>query len=453
MIRFTSLAPQREIGASCFLLELGEARIALDSGTHPKREGSETLPRLDDLPFDSLDAIVLTHAHLDHSGALPVLVREHPSARVFMSEPTRSLADALLHNSVNVMTSKREDLGIHAYPLYTHRELERIFPAWETPAYERPFHVSAAEDVTCEFFEAGHILGAVAPLFEFRGRRFLYTGDIHTEDQTIARAARLPEGHLDTVIVETTRGGVARAADYTRDKEKHRLADAINGILDRRGAVLIPVFAMGKTQELLVMLHELKLDGVIPHAPIHIGGLGTKMTTIYDRLAARSRRNYPGFKILEEIDLIVCSSRKRATQVEFKPGCIFALSSGMMTENTVSNVFARQLLSDPRSGILFVGYADPDSPAGKILAASPGDEIRLDPRRPAHALKCQVEKFDFSGHATREDICDFLESAAPKNVVLIHGDTDAVAWFEAEMARRLPGARVIVPEPGKPYEL
>ncbi len=453
MIELVNLSAGREIGANCYLLKFGRTLAMLDAGTHPKREGAATLPRLDHVKFDSVDAIFLTHAHLDHSGALPVAMREHPTAPAFMSEATRHLVDAMLHNSVNVMASKRQELEIREYPLYTHRELDKAAHRWETSPTGRPFFFSNTEEVTCEFYHAGHILGAMAPLFEFEGRRVLYTGDIHFEDQTLTRGAQLPEGPLDTVIVETTRGAVARRPDYTREDEISRFADSLNAILDRGGSALVPVFAMGKTQELLITLHRLKEEGRIPSTPIHIGGLSTKMTQLYDKLASRTRRHFQDLKILQDIELTIASSKKRTRQIEYQPGCIYALSSGMMMEHTPSNQFARHIVENPRCGILFVGYADPQSPAGQILATQPGETIQLSKNAPKQPLNCPVERFDFSGHATRESICDYLESVTPRNVVLVHGDADALDWFEAEVKRRLPEANVIIPDPGKSIEL
>ncbi|MEM1294135.1 MAG: MBL fold metallo-hydrolase [Verrucomicrobiota bacterium] len=453
MIELVNLSAGREIGSNCYLITFGQTRALLDAGTHPKKEGAETLPRFNCLGYGDLDAIFLTHAHLDHSGAIPVAMREHPNANVFMSEATRHLADAMLHNSVNVMTSKRDELEIHEYPLYTHRELDKVTSRWETSQSGRPFYFSDTDDVTCEFYDAGHILGAVSPLFEFEGRRILYTGDIHFEDQTLTRGAKLPEGPLDTVIVETTRGAVERREDYTRESEIERFSNSLNAILERGGSALVPVFAMGKTQELLITLHRLKEQGKLRSAAVHIGGLSTKMTQLYDRLASRTRRHFQDLKILKDIELTVASSKKRTRQIEYQPGCIYALSSGMMMEHTPSNKVARMMVENPKCGILFVGYADPKSPAGQILATAPGEKIQLNKNAPEQPLNCSVERFDFSGHATRESICDYLVGVQPKNVVLVHGDDDALAWFEAELKVRLPDSRIIIPVPEQPIEL
>lgn len=453
MIAFTSLAADHQIGASCYLLDLDGTKVVFDAGTHPKMEGLAALPRLKHLSYDSTASVFLTHAHLDHSGALPVLLREQPSARVFMSEATRSLTSALLHNSVNVMTSQRDELGVMEYPFYTHRELESQFDRWEIAPLGHAFSFSDRSSATVEFFHAGHILGASSVLLRFEGKRILYSGDIHLEDQSVTPAAELPLGDIDVLFIETTRGSAARDPHYSRSAEIGKLAGAINETIERRGVVLIPVFAMGKTQELLLILHELKKDRVIPDNPVHIGGLSTKMTAIYDNLAFRVPRLYPGFQFLREIKLMTSPRRKKRQDLPYNPGSIYALSSGMMMENTPSNEFAQRLLADPRSSILFVGYADPDSPAGAILRAAPEEKLRLHRNASARPLLCRKEKFDFSGHASRESILRYILTVRPRVVVLIHGDQDALSWFQAELRTALPGSRLIVPDPGQRYEL
>ena len=125
----------------------------------------------------------------------------------------------------------------------------------------------------------------------------------------------------------------------------------------------------------------------------------------------------------------------------------------MMTEHTLSNVFARRMLSDPRHAIFFVGYADPESPAGKLRAAKPGDLVQLDEESPAQPLRCQVEVFDFSAHAQRENILAYIRRIQAKKVVLVHGDPGAVEWFQSTLRELEPGMEVIVPPPGVALEL
>ncbi|HVJ47479.1 MAG TPA: MBL fold metallo-hydrolase [Luteolibacter sp.] len=451
---FKSLCRHAGIGANSYLLETESARVVLDSGMHPKHEGIEATPHHEFLEPASIDSVVITHSHLDHVGTLPVLLENQPHATVFLSPETAELSTALLHNSVNVMQAKRIELGITEYPLFEHKDIDYIVEKFEHKGIERPFDLSRDGSVRAMFHDAGHILGSVAVTIKGDGKTVLYTGDVNFEDATIQKGALLPEETVDALIIETTRGDHARRPDYDRLTEENALADAIAKTLERGGSALIPVFAMGKTQEVLGMIDRFKKEGLVPKkTPVYIGGLSTKMTMIYDRHADISRRKLPGFKFLKHMDL-EAGTKKRTGPIPFLPGCIYALSSGMMTEKTVSNNFARQgLLENPKHGLFFVGYADPDSPGGRIRAAQPGDDVLLDPAYPAVKLNCEVKVFDFSGHATRESIADYICKVKPKKTFLVHGDDPAVEWFRQEISRRLPETEIIIPQPGDSHEI
>ncbi|MEO1835406.1 MAG: MBL fold metallo-hydrolase, partial [Akkermansiaceae bacterium] len=187
--RFTLLNRTNEIGANSYLLEIGEIRIVLDAGMHPKKRGTDSIPRFEDLPPDSIDAIIVTHSHLDHVGTLPLLMRDQPSARVFMTPGTAALAEALLHNSVNVMKSQRLELGIEEYPLFTHRGLDELFPRVEPRDYEKPFDLDRNGSVRATFYDAGHILGSAGVLIEGGEKRIFYSGDVHFEDHALIRGS------------------------------------------------------------------------------------------------------------------------------------------------------------------------------------------------------------------------------------------------------------------------
>jgi predicted metal-dependent RNase len=237
--------------------------------------------------------------------------------------------------------------------------------------------------------------------------------------------------------METTRGDSERAPHYCRESEEERFIDTINAALDRGGSALIPVFAIGKTQEVLTMIHDNRERGRLPVTPIRIGGLSTKMTIIYDKFSRSSRRRHPGFEILRDLNPNT-GSRRRRQEITSEPGCIYALSSGMMTEKTVSNQFARHFINNPKNCLLFVGYTDPSTPGARIKGAPRGQAIDLDPELPPIVLDCDVETFDFSGHAPREQILDFAEKTAAARTLLVHGDPGALAWFR----ERVPGSEI-----------
>ena len=283
MIRFQSLTRNIEIGANCYLLSLGDKRILIDSGMHPKAESSDALPQFDKILNEPLDAAILSHAHLDHSGSLPVIQRHYPEMPVFMSEATDALAQALLHNSVNVMTSKREELGINEYPLFTHREIHKVNRQWHSRRNGKKFELHETGGASCTFYDAGHVMGAVGSLFEFSGKKIFYTGDVHFEDQSILKGADFPRERIDVLILECTRGGVARDPEYTRCSEAERLALSMEECLEGKGSVMIPLFAMGRTQETIMMLYELQRARKLRKVSFLIGGLSIKMTKIYDR--------------------------------------------------------------------------------------------------------------------------------------------------------------------------
>lgn len=457
---FTNLTRDIEIGANSYALTVAGKTIVFDSGMHPEHEGEEALPNFGLLPDDCADAIILSHAHHDHLGTLPLLMRRQTRAPVFMSEATRIFADVMLHNSVNVMSRQREELGRTDLPMFTHREVDQSAWRW----LGRPLHqrfsldgerVSPASDdgeVTFEFFDAGHVLGAVGTLIRANGKTIFYAGDVNFQDQAISRAARFPSEHIDVLIMETTRGDAATPAGWTRATEVERLATAINETFARDGTVLIPVFALGKTQEMLAIFHDLMRRGQIPNVPIYIGGLSTKLTEIYDKLAHSTARLERDLQLLNHVGPFVLAGAS-ARDAPIKPRHIYALSSGMMTEKTLSNAFARRMLGNPKNSIIFVGYADPKSPGGKLLLAKPGEEITLDPNFDPQPLRCKVERFGFSGHASRETIRAYVNNIAPSKVVLVHGDPPAVAWFKQKLTEDLPRSEIIVPTPGKPLEL
>ena len=454
----TNLTRANEIGANSYLLDFGpDGRVVLDAGMHPRAEGLLGLPQLEKLAFDSVGTILVSHAHHDHTGGLPLLMRDHPGARVFMSEPTYYLSEPLLHNSVQVMLKQKLEKGIAEYPLFSHRELDQLVKVWQACGLERDWSPQGYPDpdnepLTFRFYDAGHILGSVGTMVKHRGRSIFYTGDVNFTEQTLMRGADFPRESIDVLITETTRGAQARKEGFSRDHEIERLAAAIEQTFAQGGAVLMPVFAMGKTQELLAQLHFLQKMRRLPETPIYIGGLGRSFCEIYDRLAARTRRKYPKLRLLEDIQAQVMDGR-RARDFNPKRGHIYLISSGMMTENTLSNIFAQQFLAHERHSIFFVGYCDPLSPAGLLQATPRGGSVTLNAAYGAQPVRCRVEHFDFTAHAQRDDLLAYILEVKPRVCVLVHGDPPALAWFQKELAARAPGINVVVPPPGEGIEL
>ena len=458
-MKFINLTRRTEIGANSYYLEAAGKRLVLDCGMHPKQEGEESLPNFRALDDRPLDAIIVSHAHLDHIGTLPVLMRRQPDAQIFMTETTAEIGSALLHNSVNVMTRQREELGVVMYPLFTHKETDRATDRWRWCPVGQPFTLEGerarrdeSDGLTVEFVDAGHVLGAAGVILRAEGRAIFYSGDVNFDDQTISAGAVFPESGVDVLIMETTRGDHPLPEGFTREAEERRLAEAIERAFSAGGCVLMPVFALGKTQEALGMIYKFRKQKLLGEFPVYIGGLSVKMTEIYDRRALTTRRLLPRLQLLEEVKPFVLNGQT-IHDSPARGGRIYALSSGMMTPKTLSNTFARRVIENPEHSIFFVGYADPESPAGILKAAQPDELVSLDPDEAPVRLRCKIEQFQFSAHASRESIVAYVKKLAPKKIVLVHGDMPAVEWTHAQLAAALPGSEVVVPKPGVELEI
>jgi Cft2 family RNA processing exonuclease len=457
-MRIVNLNPDTEIGASSWLVEIDGHRLLMDAGIHPKREGRTGLPLYNVADNLDVDAIAITHCHHDHVGSLPVALRHFPKAHVLMTELSYFIVERVLHNSVNVMNCKRTELGLKEYPLYTHDEVDNIAPVFQGFRYNREIDWAAHykpkagfSSPTLEFLDAGHTLGSAGLMIRGKKETLFYTGDVCFHDQTILRGARFEDVKADVLIMETTRGGRGLPPGVNRETEVDRLATAIQHALLRKGSVMIPAFALGRTQEILALLALLMRSGKLKPQPIYIGGLGRVFTEIYDLEAHRAHRQHTNLQLHETLDLFVLDSQQ-AEKMKLSGGRLFVLTSGMMNENTAAHDLAVRMLGDERQSIFFVGYADPDTPGGRLKAAKKGDTFVFSPGAGQVTVKCDVQDFDLTAHANREDMMNFVAQVSPRVIFLTHGDAQACDWYEEQIRSRYPKTKVIKPQPGVSIE-
>ena len=441
------------IGANSFYVQLGELKILVDCGLHPKKVGRVATPDFSPLRGVTLDLVIITLCHLDHIGSLPVLLREQPRAPVIMTQPSHMLIERMLHNSASVMERQRAEDNIPDYPLFTHAEIDRCAGRFTPLPYGHAKKFRGAHDaIEIIFHQAGHVAGAAGVEIHHKQRKLFFTGDVQFEAQRTCPAAKFPIDHFDTLVTETTRGATERPAGKERVNEVARLITTVNETIQRGGSMLIPTFALGRMQEILSIIHDARKFGRVVDCPIYASGLGVDLCDYYDDIARKTKQVNFTRQILKDLKV-------RSLPRKLVPGrlpeesALYVVSSGMVVERTPSYIIAAGLAGHARHTIGFVGYCDPDTPGGHLLATKPGETLLFDKISVKTRLKARVERFELSGHADRDELLDFAQHCQPRAIVLTHGDPPARAWMAKALARTLPKSKVIDPTPLQPYQV
>ncbi len=454
MITFLPLGGANDIGASCYYLNIEGTGIILDSGTHPRKFGVDSLPRFEFIKEMNVDVALISHAHQDHIDSLPYLVQHHPYIRIVTTPQTRAVAEITLHNSVNILQEQlKDEITLRAY---THDEIDLLIQSIEWRAYEEQFTVngyrhSSNESVYASFHDAGHILGSAGTLVEHNGRSIFYTGDINLEKQSLLAGASLPKKKIDVLVLECTHGSTDSSLLPSRQTEQARLATEANKILGRGGSILIPVFALGKMQEMLSMIWKLMQKGTLPKTDIYTGGVGRKICRVYDKNRYTVPYNDTDF-VLSDIP------QKDLYNVEqiddlLRNQCIVLAASGMIIEKTLSFKLTQRWLTHPKSGIFTVGYMDPTTPGFRVRHANKGDLIQLTDSYEPQNVSCEIERFRFSAHSNRDGILSIVEKLRPSTVILVHGEHESVDWMGHSILKKFPHIKIHAAEIGKQITL
>ncbi len=450
-MHFLDLSASQDIGASCYLLSIGPFKIVVDCGIHPKKTGAEAIPDLKLLDGISLDAIILTHTHLDHIGSLPLLASRQ-AVPIITSQGSMILGERMLHNSVNVMQRQCESGDLGAEVLYTHGQVDAMAKLWQPLPFGSP-HIleKQGERLSLTLYPAGHVVGAVGCKLEYKRQTIFITGDVLFENQLTLSGAAFPTGQIDTLILETTRGNTLRK--QSRAEAQQALVHKINTCLDQGGYCLLPLFALGRLQEVLVLLYEaIFVHKTLDLVPIYASGLGLDLVGYMDEIYRKTRSVYFSYKIIRKLKV-------KRMNFKLKPGVlppekgIFLLSSGMMVEQTPSYALAASILHDPKSLIAFSGYCDPDTPGGKLLQTKPKEPMLFNAYTYSTPCEAKIERFDLSAHADREELIHFACSLRPRHILTVHGEPEAREWVLQTLKERLPTANVINSEPGTLYHL
>ena len=454
------------VTGSKYLIETGKTRVLVDCGLF---QGLKELRERNwqDPPFDprSLTAVLITHAHIDHTGYLPRLVKQGFHGPVYCSRGTGDLLKILLPDSGRLQEEdadfrNRHKLTKHepALPLYTEKD------AYASLELVRPVAndgepVELGHGVRIAFKTAGHILGSSMVLVELdgagadgNGRRVLFSGDLGHYDQPIIRDPVAPPS-CDYLLVESTYG------DRLHDPEdpKVALARVINDAANRNAPVLIPAFAVGRTQELVYLIRELEDEKAIPVLPVSVDSpMAAAATAAYSNRKEEHDEEYASILNLKRHPLrtnsmITATSRDESKKLNSATGARVIISaSGMMTGGRVLH-HALRMVPDPEATIVFVGYQAAGTTGRRILDGEP--EVKI--MKQWIPVRCRIAKIGgFSAHADWKEVLRWLEGmqTGPSRTFLTHGEPEAANAMAGHIKERF-GWNVHVPQYGERIEL
>lgn len=446
MIKFIPLGGAGEIGASCFYLNIAGTGIILDCGMHPQRKGLEALPDFTLIENENIDFVLISHAHQDHLDALPFLIKKFPYVQIFTTPQTRAVAELTLHNTISIL---REQINDEKYQLYSHEEIDLLIQSIQYKSYNEIFSLrgykhESNSDIKISFYDAGHIIGSAGILIEYNGKNIFYTGDINLQKQSLLTGAFLPKEKIDVLITEATYGATDSSKILEWNKEADRFAKSSNKIFNGNGSILIPVFALGKMQEMLSLIYKMMVIKKLPQVEIFTGGIATKISRIYDYNRFAVNVNDSNFELSQ-------IPQKNYFEVEnyndfFRSPCVVLASSGMIIERTASYKFAKRWLQETKSAIFTVGYMDSQTPGYQIANSKKGMRIKLSEFGEEKEVQCEIKQFRFSAHSKRGDLLKIVERLNPSKVILVHGDPQALDWMGANILKQNPAVKLFVAE-------
>jgi Cft2 family RNA processing exonuclease len=417
----TSLGAARGIGASCFRVQIGPYEIVMDAGTRPK--GSAPLPAFELL--ERPDLMLITHSHLDHIGALPIFHRDFPDVPTICTHGTREIAHVMLTDGLKVQAAQQrqgnEDFG----QVFTDRDLDRTLFELQTQPVGVDF--SPLPGLKVRFIHAGHIVGAACIYLEYGDRSLLYTGDYNTTSSRTTdglKLASLPTA--DILITESTYGSDTHPSRRTQESE---LIDAIVEVVRAGGNVLIPAFALGRAQEIILAIRT-SAAFHSANVPVFVDGLVREVTELFQNrleLLPAAVRNFaknqsPFFSDKSSPRIISIGSAKERPLAMEQPSVIIA-SSGMLTGGA-SIYYAKTLLARENAAVFISGYTDEESPGRLLQSLEPGSEIELDGTQ--LTVRAKIQRFSLSAHADRVGITQVIHRVNPQHLILIHGSQSAL---------------------------
>ncbi|MCB2066709.1 MAG: MBL fold metallo-hydrolase [Erythrobacter sp.] len=444
------------VTGSCMEFVLGSSRILVDCGLFQGSRSLELL-NLENFAFDpaSVDAVVLTHAHIDHSGLLPRLVAQGFTGAIWCTQPTCDLLEHMLADAGRIQeydaerrNRRRDRAGEEPFePLYTAADANRAWHQCQPVPLEEAFE--PAPGFQARLWNAGHILGSASVELLAGGARVVCSGDVGPENKAFQPDPEAPHG-IDHVICESTYG------DRTREKvtiaqRRKLLQSEVQAALVRGGNLIVPVFALERTQELLLDLHHLIASGVFPHAQVFVDSpLANRTTEVFERYAGQLE-DTGGQDVFNHPSLHYVSDTAESMRLNSMSGAIILAASGMCEGGRIRHHLIHNLHRRD-STVLFVGYQAQGSLGRVILEGA--QRVRISGKEVS--VRAQIRSIDsYSAHADQTELLEWIDARCPiaGSLFLDHGEPGALEAMRRELQRRQPRLEVRLPQIGERYSL
>lgn len=438
-----------EVGASCILVRINNKNILMDCGI--RQGGSkDSLPDFRLIQENGgIDAVIISHAHMDHIGSLPLLLKEYPLAKVYANNMTKELMRVLLYDSIKIMNSREVEI-----PLYREIDVEDLLNRTYTYNFEVPFTI--LEDIRVIFYMAGHIPGASCIYITSQDGSVFYSGDFSIFPQVIVEGAKIPKLRPDVAILESTYGDKLHA---NRKLEEEKLVEIVQERLKSGGKILIPSFALGRAQEVLLILKKAKNIKALENVNIYIDGMikdiniAIKRNPLYLKNSLCKKILKGNEPFYDDNIIPVTNAKMREEILKSKEPCVIISSSGMITGGP-SQYYAEKLLQLEESTVIISGYQDEESPGRRILELLEGDkeERRIEINNKLIPVRATLEKVSLSAHGDKSEIKALNERLSPKNLFLVHGNSEVISSLAKEISATSIG-RVYAPKVGDSYSI
>ncbi|KAI1780386.1 beta-lactamase-like protein [Hypoxylon cercidicola] len=443
-LMFLCLGGGNEVGRSCHIIQYKGKTVMLDAGQHPAYDGLSSLPYFDEFDLSTVDVLLISHFHVDHAASLPyVLSKTNFRGRVFMTHPTKAIYKWLIQDSVRLGNTSS---NLASQPVYTEQDHLNTFPRIEAIDYQTTHTISS---IRITPYPAGHVLGAAMFLIEIAGLNIFFTGDYSREQDRHLISAEVPKGiKVDVLITESTYGVSTHVPRLEREQA---LMKSITGILNRGGRVLMPVFALGRAQELLLILDEYwGKHQEFQKIPIYyasnlarkcmvvyqtyVGAMNDNIKRLFRERMAEAEASGDGAGKGGPWDFKYVRSLKNLDRFDDVGGCVMLASPGML-QNGVSRELLERWAPNEKNGVIITGYSVEGTMAKNIVHEP--DQIQAVMSRNLNAIRrapggdnekvmiprrCSVAEYSFAAHVDGQENKDFIEEIAAPVVILVHGE-------------------------------